>query len=243
MTRWTNSMKANFSSIKNKYDVLLMDIPWAYSGSKTKYGAAAKFYDCMTKDEVQEMNIKSLCNRRAVVFCWATCPKLHEAIEAGQKWGLHYRGVAFVWVKTKKDGTPLKAQGVRPSVVKPLVELCLVFSTIKSGKPIPLASESVCQTVFAPKTAHSSKPPAVRDRIEQMYPNAKKLELFARERPAGWDVFGDQVPEEAPTDLASNDTDGDFDPTIFTYEDMIKMYHTLQPLSKPVGIAGQAGEE
>lgn len=204
-------MKADFSTVTKKYDVLYMDPPWSYTGSKVKWGAAAKFYDTMSLDEIKSMPLKKLCKRRAVVFVWTTGPKLAETLEAGRAWGLHYRGVAFVWVKTKKDGTPLKAQGVRPSIVKPITELCLMFSTIKSGKPLPLASESICQTVFAPKRRHSQKPVEVRERIEQLYPTSERIELFARERPTGWDVWGDEVP---PLTNQQNDTDGDSYPPI-----------------------------
>ena len=105
------------------------------------------------------------------------------------------RGVAFVWVKTKKDGTPIAAQGVRPSIIKPLTEFVLVGSTERKGPPLPLADESICQTVFAPKTAHSRKPLEVQERIERMYPTASKLEMFSRSPlREGWDHWGNEVP-------------------------------------------------
>ena len=47
--------------------------------------------------------------------------------------------------------------------------------------------------MLAPKTEHSAKPDAVQERIEAMYPTARKLELFARRRRPGWDVWGDEV--------------------------------------------------
>ena len=49
------------------------------------------------------------------------------------------------------------------------------------------------QTVFAPKREHSRKPDEVAERIEALYPNASKLEMFARTTRPGWDAFGNEV--------------------------------------------------
>jgi N6-adenosine-specific RNA methylase IME4 len=100
-----------------------------------------------------------------------------------------------VWVKTRLDGTPIGAQGVRPSTVKPLTEFVLVGSTERLGRPLPLADESIRQTVFAPRGEHSRKPLEVQERIELMYPNATKLEMFSRPPlREGWDHWGNEVP-------------------------------------------------
>jgi N6-adenosine-specific RNA methylase IME4 len=172
------------------YQVILTDCPWRYEGSTTKWGAAEKFYETMSDDEIFNLELPLI--PPGLVFVWATGPKLHTAIDAIRAWGLHYRGVAFVWCKTKKDGTPIGAQGVRPSIVKPLTEFVLVGSTQRTGRPLPLASEKIVQTVFAPKGAHSAKPVEVMDRIDEMYPEYRKLEMFSRGRPHNsmWDVHG-----------------------------------------------------
>lgn len=104
-------------------------------------------------------------------------------------------GVAFVWVKTRKDGTPVGAQGVRPSIVKPLTEFVLVASKVEKGRPLKLFSESVVQTVFAPKREHSRKPDEVYDRIEALYPLGQysHLEMFARVTRPGWVSHGNEV--------------------------------------------------
>ena len=120
-------------------------------------------------------------------------PRLDFAMECIRAWGLHHRGVAFVWVKTTKNGIPFKARGIRPSIVKPITEFVIAASGKKTGKPLPLASESVVQTVFATLREHSRKPPEVQERIEQMYPTLPKLELFARESRPGWDSWGNET--------------------------------------------------
>lgn len=175
------------------YDVVLADFPWMHYGSGTKMGAAAKEYPLMPDEDVLAFPMRQLLTPNGVLFSWATCPRLDFAIEAIKHWGLHYRGVAFVWIKTSKSGKPFGARGVRPSVVKPLTELVLCASLVKRGRPRPLASESVVQTVFASPTEHSKKPVEVMQRIESLYPNASKLELFARSARPGWDRYGNEA--------------------------------------------------
>jgi site-specific DNA-methyltransferase (adenine-specific) len=40
---------------------------------------------------------------------------------------------------------------------------------------------------------HSAKPSEVRKRIEEMFPEQNKIELFARAATEGWDVHGNEV--------------------------------------------------
>lgn len=178
---------------EKKFDVVLLDPPWSYYGAKDKWGAAAKFYDTMTDDEILALDVRSLLKPTSVVFCWATGPRLDFAIRTLAAWGLHCRGVAFVWVKTSKSGKPFGARGVRPSIVKPTTEFVLAASLTKSGRPMPVADESVAQVVLAPLGQHSQKPDEVQSRIERLYPNASRIELFARRCRDGWEAWGNEV--------------------------------------------------
>lgn len=177
------------------FDVVLADPPWSYYGSGTKMAAAAKHYALMSDEEMMSFPLADWLAPKGVAFVWATSPRLDFAIDCIRSWGLHYRGVAFVWVKTTKDGKPLGARGVRPSIVKPTTELVLAASRVHRGRPMPLASESVVQTVFAPVMEHSRKPTEVHQRIEQLYPDASRIELFARRPHPGWEVWGNECVE------------------------------------------------
>lgn len=178
---------------KGQYDVALADPPWEYYGSPTKWAAAGKFYTLMTPEEIYSLPVGDLLTPTGALFLWATCPALDVGVKALDAWGLNYRGVAFVWVKTKMDGTPIGAQGVRPSFVKPLTELVLIGSKAKRGRPMKLASEAIAQTVFAPRREHSRKPVEVRERIDALFAgDLKKIELFSRETGPGWDHWGDE---------------------------------------------------
>lgn len=185
----------DLSDIGERFDVVLADPPWSYTGRQDKWGAAAKFYDTMADEDLFALPVADIMAERSVLFCWATCPRLDLAIRCGEAWGLTFRGVAFVWVKTRKSdpSIPIGAQGVRPSIVKPTTEMVLAFSKVAKGRPLPLANEAIPQVVLAPRQEHSRKPDEVHERIEAMYPDAARIELFARRERDGWRVWGNEV--------------------------------------------------
>lgn len=178
---------------RQRYDVILADPPWAYYGQQDKWGAAAKFYATQPDEAIVRLPIPELLADRGVLFLWATSPRLDVAMACLAEWKLHFRGVAFVWVKARKDGGPIGAQGVRPSIVKPTAEYVLAASRVGKGRPMPLGDEGVPNVILAPRRAHSQKPDEVSAAIERLYPEAARLELFARTARPGWDAWGDEV--------------------------------------------------
>ena len=70
------------------------------------------------------------------------------------------------------------------------VELCLLG--IK-GKPNSWrVDKSIKQLVQAERTKHSKKPQEVRDRIIKLLGDRSRIELFARQKTDGWDVWGNE---------------------------------------------------
>jgi N6-adenosine-specific RNA methylase IME4 len=176
------------------YDVVLADPPWSYYGSTAKAAAAGKHYRLVSQDELARLPVRSVMSRRAALFVWATGPRLDFAVELIGAWGLHYRGVAWVWVKTRRDGHVISGQGVPPTFTKPTTEFVLAATTMRRGRPFPILDLRQGQVVLAPRGRHSAKPPEVRRRLEALCGNRPRLELFARERACGWDAWGDQLP-------------------------------------------------
>jgi N6-adenosine-specific RNA methylase IME4 len=176
-----------------RYDVILADPPWSYYGQQDKWGAAAKFYATAPDEAIVRLPVPDLLSERGVLFLWATSPRLDVAMACLAEWRLHFRGVAFVWVKARRDGAPIGAQGVWPSIVKPTAEYVLAASRVARGRPLPLSDEGVPNVILAPKRAHSQKPEEVQDSIDRLYPDASKLELFARSERPGWDAWGNEV--------------------------------------------------
>ena len=172
---------------------MLIDPPWSYYGDPNKDQAAGKHYDLVDDEDLHGLPVLSLLSKKSVVFLWCTSSTMRRAMDCLEQWGLHYRGVGFVWVKTRRDGTVIGAQGVRPSITKPTTELVLCGSMIPKGRPLPLSDESIAQVVLAPRGEHSEKPSEVQSRIEKMYPGMSKIELFARRKRTGWTCWGNEV--------------------------------------------------
>lgn len=173
--------------------IILADPPWPYYGDPNKMAAAGKHYDLMTVEEIHSMPVQQLAAKDAALFVWATSTSLPHAIEAYAQWGFHYRGVAFVWVKTRQDGGIISGQGVRPTFTKPTTEYLLCGSTCRTGRPLKLADEGMGQVVLAPTGRHSAKPEIFQDHIEALFENGadlNKAELFARRHRPGWTCSG-----------------------------------------------------
>ena len=173
-----------------KYDIVYADPPWSYP-TNSKFGGAATHYDLMTDEDLLNFDMRSFMNNPAWLFCWATCPRLDFAIKCIESWGLHYRGIAFVWVKTVKDGSRvLGPAGVPPACVKPVSEFVIVATTNKNGRATPLQDYAMEQIIFHPRGQHSEKPAIVRDNIVTLLGDIPRIELFARQHAFGWDAWG-----------------------------------------------------
>lgn len=176
-----------------RYDIAYVDPPWHYYGSPIKDAAAAKHYPLMSLEELSAIDVRKILNKRAAVFVWATCPRLQFAFKLIESWGLHYRGVAYVWVKVNKRGAIIAGQGVTPTFTKPTSELLLAATTTPTGRPFPILDLAQPQVVLAPRGAHSEKPAVFRELIERLCGERPRIELFARTRVPNWDAWGAEL--------------------------------------------------
>jgi len=175
------------------YNVVVLDPPWMYHSPSPRYGAH-KHYQLMPNRDIEDLPVCDIMAIESVVLVWATCPLLHYAIRAIESWGLHFRGVPFVWAKTRKDGKLMGAKGVRPNTVKPTTELVLAATINETGRGLPIMTEKMRQVVLAPCGKHSEKPQAVYDAIDELFGDeVSKIDMFARKLRPGWDVWGNEV--------------------------------------------------
>ncbi len=175
---------------EKSYDIVYADPPWSYYGSAIKDAAAGKHYAMLTVDELAGLDIRRILNKRAVLFMWATGPRLHYAVSLIEKWGLHYRGVAYVWVKINKKGKVIVGQGVAPTFTKPTSEFILAATTMPTGRPFQILDLAHPQVILHQRAEHSRKPAVFRDLIVRLCGDRPRIELFARERVDGWDAWG-----------------------------------------------------
>ena len=184
-----------------KYEIIYADPPWDYQGKmqfdrsgkgiggvdieKRIFISAANFkYPTLKLEELQKIPILDIAKEDSLLFMWVTNPHLKIGIELGETWGFKYRTVAFVWDKLNHNPGHYTLSNC---------ELCLVF---KHGKiPSSRAARNVEQLVRVKRGMHSEKPAEVRERIDRMFNTEDKIELFARHKPNGWDVWGLDVRE------------------------------------------------
>ena len=169
-----------------QYQILYADPPWDYKGQTqhsgkggVSTGGAVTHYPTLTLSQLKHLNIRSITSEDALLFLWSTNPHLIQAMELGQAWGFQWATVGFVWDKTRVNpGFYTMSQ----------CELCLIF---KRGRiPRPRGKRNIRQYVKAERTEHSRKPAEVRRRIEEMFPEQSKIELFTTEKVKGWDTWG-----------------------------------------------------
>jgi N6-adenosine-specific RNA methylase IME4 len=173
--------------MNKKYSIVYADPPWDYKGqtqhTKTESsGGARSHYQTMKLDELERLNVAEICEDDCLLFLWASSPHLDQAIELLKAWGFEWATVGFVWDK----------QRVNPGFyTMSQVELCLIG---KRGRiPTPRGARNIRQFISQLRGEHSAKPDDVRNRIDLMFPTQKKIELFARQTPPHWDVWGNEV--------------------------------------------------
>lgn len=168
-----------------KFNIIYADPPWQckYGGN----GSASKHYSLMTTEEICALPVHKLAAPDCVLFLWVTFPVLNEVFDVIQAWGFTYKTVAFCWVKrnAKSDGW-FFGMG---NWTRANAEICLLAT---KGKPKRRAAD-VPQIIVSPREQHSKKPDETRDRIVRLMGDLPRVELFARQVPPGWEVWGNEV--------------------------------------------------
>jgi len=157
-----------------KFDVIYADPPWKYDFCLE--GDPRQHYQVVSTQEICELQIPAVND--AILFLWATNPKLEDALRVIKAWGFKYK-TNLVWVKNRK-GPGYYFQSKH--------ELLLVA---KRGEiPPPTGANRPPSVLVIDQQQHSQKPTELYNLIETMYPNRKYLELFATEKREKWTSWG-----------------------------------------------------
>ena len=141
----------------------------------------------MSIDELCALPVESLAAKDCLLFLWATFPMLPEALRLIKAWGFSFKTVAFVWLKQNRE-SPTWFYGLGRWTRRD-AEICLLA---KRGNP-KRHSASVHQFIISPIEQHSKKPDVTRDKIVELAGDLPRVELFARQKIPGWDVWGNEV--------------------------------------------------
>jgi N6-adenosine-specific RNA methylase IME4 len=132
----------------------------------------------MPLDEICALRVGSLAADNAHLWLWVTNATIHAGAAVMEAWGFSYRS-CLTWIKAPLGlGVYLRNQTEH-----------LLFG-IRGKAPIQFRSQGTW--FYAPRQEHSHKPEEQYAIIERCSPGPY-LELFARRRQPGWDVWGNQV--------------------------------------------------
>lgn len=173
------------------FDVIYADPPWRYDfdvesrATENHYPTLTVKGICKLRDR-NKVRIQDKFDDNAILYLWATAPKLNEALEVIRAWGFTYK-TNMVWVKDKIGlGWYCRNQH----------ELLLIAE--KGNMPLPEPDVRPVSILNYPRTTHSTKPPEIYGEIEKWYPGRRYFEVFGIKnsvRPANWEVFGNDIYE------------------------------------------------
>ena len=178
----------------NKHQLIYADPPWKQSrGGKKAVRANSSGMEIPYQVEgiadIEDL-MRPFCENTeedSIMFMWTIDKYLHESEVMAKNLGykLHAR---MVWNKVT---------GVPAAFTIRYGHEYLLY--LYKGKLLPVArvERGKIHSVFTEQVRrHSQKPEVAYEIIERLYPEATKIELFARNRRAGWDAWGNQVPGE-----------------------------------------------
>jgi N6-adenosine-specific RNA methylase IME4 len=171
-----------------KYQIIYADPPWKESGGGKIKRGADNHYPLMSTDAIVALRyeLDKITDGNAHLYLWTTNNFLDDALYVMRAWGFEYK-TTITWVKDKFGlGQYFRGQ----------TEHCLFGVRGMIPYKTENGKRQQGRTFFyAPRGEHSQKPKEMRDMIERVSDREgfNKLELFAREKTEGWDVWGNEV--------------------------------------------------
>ena len=179
--------------VPNKgYATILADPPWRFLNRTGKVAPEHKRlsrYETLSLDEIKQIPVQSVAGVKSHLYLWVPNALLPEGLEVMKAWGFTYKS-NIIWHKVRKDGGP-DGRGVG-FYFRNTTELVLfgIRGSMRTLDP----GRSQVNIIRTQKQEHSRKPDELYELIERCSP-APFLEIFARGKRKGWDVFGDQSEE------------------------------------------------
>lgn len=180
--------------MNEKYDVIMADPPWHFENYSAdapgmlhdRSRGANRYYPTATTADI--CKLVPPASGASVLFLWACWPMLVDALQVITAWGFEYKTIAWVWVKANPHGFGFfHGMGY---YTRSNSEPCLLATR---GNPKKPANRSIQALIYSPVRQHSRKPDEQYAKIDALYPNSNKLEMFCRRPYPGWDVFGNEV--------------------------------------------------
>ena len=160
-----------------KFDVILCDPPYLYDVEANRASdRIGNHYMQMATQDICDLPIQRITEKKAILFLWSPSPKVEDAMEIIKAWSFEYK-TQIVWNK--------RIVGLGHNV-RQMHEILLIAK--KGNFPTPHYKPP--SIIEERRSDHSRKPLKSYEIIERMYPEVKKIELFARYVYPGWTGIG-----------------------------------------------------
>jgi N6-adenosine-specific RNA methylase IME4 len=163
-------------AIDGRYRTILADPPWDVQQDGAR--GAVHHYPLLTLDRIAALPVADVATDDAHLYLWVTNATLRAGYDVIEAWGFTPRS-PLTWIK------PRLGLGV---YLRNATEH-LIFAT-RGRAPVRYRAQPTW--MFAPLQEHSHKPEEQYAVIERISPGPY-LELFARRRQPGWDVWGNEI--------------------------------------------------
>jgi len=164
------------TKIVQKYRTLLIDPPWDIL-QRGSYGAE-RHYPLMSLDRIKALPVSDLAEDDAHIWVWTTNATLRYGYDVLEAYGFTYRS-PLTWMKPRLQ---------LGQYLRNMTETVL-FGT-RGKAPVNFRAQPTW--FIAPVQDHSHKPEEQYAIIERVS-SGPYVELFARRRQPGWDVWGNEV--------------------------------------------------
>jgi N6-adenosine-specific RNA methylase IME4 len=179
-------------SIDRKYGIIYSDPPWEREKGGIRYVRKNQKrdldYKTMSMYDIQEFHanvFNAKTKEKHNVFMWTIDKYLHETEKMMEEIG-YYLHARIIWDKFN---------GVAPAFTVRFAHEYLLWFYERGNMLMPCKGMRgfFTDVIREAGTKHSVKPEFAYSMIENMFPNEKYLELFARKERKGWDCFGDEL--------------------------------------------------
>jgi N6-adenosine-specific RNA methylase IME4 len=178
---------------RGPFGTVLADPPWRFSNRTGKVAPEHRRlsrYDTMTLEDICALPVAEVAAEQSHLYLWVPNALLAEGLQVMRAWGFTYKS-NIVWHKVRRDGGS-DGRGVG-FYFRNVTELVL-FGVRGSLRTLDPGRRQV-NLLATRKREHSRKPDELYPIIEGCSPGPR-LELFARYPKPGWQVWGNEAPDD-----------------------------------------------
>ena len=138
----------------------------------------------MTVDAICGLDVEAIAASDAMLFLWCPASLLPDGLKVMSAWGFAYSS-NWIWEKTGHQHFGGGTATVNHEI--------LLVGKRRAGLVIANKKAQQLSVFAAPVSTYSTKPCVVHERIECLYPDVSRIELFSRSLRAEWSMFGNQA--------------------------------------------------